>query len=77
MMMHHSHKLEVKQTHSLSNKRIYEEVKTYVNCNIPKTQIHSILIEKYKLPVSFSQVMRLCCQIKTDNTKKLIFDDSA
>jgi hypothetical protein len=61
MMMHHSHKLEVKQTHSLSNKRIYEEVKTYVNCNIPKTQIHSILIEKYKLPVSFSQVMRLCC----------------
>ena len=52
--MHHSHRLEIKQLQSISNKRIHDEVKIYVQCDIPKTQIHSILQEKYKMPLSFT-----------------------
>jgi len=61
MVMHHSHKLEIKQAQSISNKKIYEEVKVYVKCDIPKSQVHTILMERYKMPLSFTQVMRLCC----------------
>ena len=86
MVMHHSHKLELKNTHqtlSKSHKKIYEEMKVFVQCDIPKQQVLQILREKYSMPmISFTQVMRLWCQVKSDLRKESLpiehlLDDSS
>ena len=64
--MHHSHDLDTKSYQSLQNQKIKDEVCLYVECGIPTAQIHELLVEKYQFPISFEQVLRLCCQLKSE-----------
>jgi hypothetical protein len=41
--MHHGHELELKEGQSLSNKRIYDEVRVYVECGLPTALVHTLV----------------------------------
>lgn len=72
MCMHHSHPLDAKSYQTLQNQKIYDECLLYVECGIPTAQIHELLMDKYSFPISFEQVLRLCCQIKGELRKEAL-----
>jgi len=43
LVMHHGHDLELKEGASLSNKRIYNEVRVYVESGLPTAQVHTLI----------------------------------
>ena len=53
MHMHHSHPLDEKSYQSLQNDKIYDEARLYVECGLPTSQIHELLVEKYQFPIGF------------------------
>jgi hypothetical protein len=67
IIMHHSHPLDNENNFSiLQNRKIYDECRLYLECSLPTSQIHDLLVDKYMYKISFEQVKRLCCQIKSE-----------
>ena len=64
MMMHHTHSLELSDQNMpgrvsiFQNATIMREIHLYVECHVPATKIHELIMDKYGLKVGFDEVYR-------------------
>ena len=68
--MHHTHKLEIRNTQNINNKNVQNEIQLLVECNIPIVSIHSLINEKFRTTVSFEQIFHICLNIQSTLKKE-------